>query len=72
LPDGLEGAALRLGLTTHARPQLQAPFEHAAWLSGPLGRLAPVAAGLVGTLLAAIVAWSAARGLSKLGDVSHR
>jgi hypothetical protein len=29
-------------------------------------------AGLLGTVLAAIVAWSAARGLSKVGDVSHR
>ena len=72
LPDGLERTALTLGFAAHAKPILPAPLEASGWFSGALGRLAPAAAGLLGTLLAALLAWSAARGLSKTSDVPHR
>ena len=72
LPDGLERAALDLGFAGHARPLLRLPLERFGWFSSTLGTLAPVVAGLTGTMLAAVIAWSAARGLPKPGDVPHR
>ena len=72
LPDGLEHTALRLGFAAHAKPLLPVPLERYGWFTNALGRLAPLAAGLIGTLVAALLAWTAARGLSKAGDVPHR
>jgi cobalt/nickel transport system permease protein len=71
LPDGLERTALHLGFAGHARALLPAPLERLAPFAGMFGRLAPVAAGLIGALLASALAWMAARGLSKAGDVPH-
>ena len=72
LPDGLERTALDLGFSARANPILPAPLEKSALFSGPLAPWAPILAGLIGTLLVALVAWRAARGLSKASDVPHR
>jgi hypothetical protein len=72
LPDGLERTARDLGFSARANPVLPAPLEKSALFFGPLAPLAPVLAGLIGTLAVALVAWMAARGLSKASDVPHR
>jgi cobalt/nickel transport system permease protein len=72
LPDGLERVALDLGFAARSQPRVPAPLDRSAWLIGALGPRAPVVAGLLGTLLAGGIAWVAARGLSKTGDVPHR
>ena len=72
LPDGLERTALDLGFSARANPILPAPLEESALFLGPLAPLAPALAGLIGTLSVALVAWMAARSLSKAGDVPHR
>lgn len=71
LPDGLERAALDLGFAARERPLLSGPIEESRVFAA-LGSLAPIAAAVVGTVLAAAVAWMAARSLSKAGDVAHR
>jgi cobalt/nickel transport system permease protein len=71
LPDGLEHTALALGFAGHARPLLPATLEGAPFLRGALARVAPLVAGVVGTLLAALVAWLAGRGLSRADHVPH-
>ena len=71
LPDGLEHTAHALGFAARARPLAPVPLEHAAFLTGALGPWAPLAAGIAGTLLVALVGWMAARGLGG-GDVPHR
>jgi cobalt/nickel transport system permease protein len=71
LPDGLEGAALDLGFATRQRPLVAAPLE-ASPLLAALGSLAPIAAAVIGTVVAAALAWAAARSLAKVGDVAHR
>ena len=63
LPDGLEAAARRLGFAAAARPLWPAPApDYAApWLA--VGRAGSAAAGLVGTLVAATLAWALTRRL---------
>jgi cobalt/nickel transport system permease protein len=72
LPDGLQHAARALGFAGRARPLLPAPFAGAALGRGPFARFVPLIAGCLGTLLAAIVAWLAARGLPGRGRDAHR
>lgn len=70
LPDGLERAARDLGFATRARTWLpDAPLE--ALFGRVAGRAAPLVAGVVGTLAAALVAWAAGRGLSRGADARH-
>jgi hypothetical protein len=72
LPDGLERTAMDLGFAGRVNPLLPAPLAGGALLSGPLAPLVPVLAGLAGTLLVSMLAWAAARGLSRTSDASHR
>jgi cobalt/nickel transport system permease protein len=72
LPDGLERTALDLGFSERARPMVSMLKAKSAFSAAPLSPAIPVAAGLAGTLLVALAAWSAARGLPKAGDVPHR
>ena len=71
LPDGLEQTALALGFGGYARPLLPATLEGAPFLRGSLARVAPLVAGVLGTLLAALVAYLAGRGLSRADHVPH-
>lgn len=71
LPDGLERAALDLGFASSARPLAPPPIEDSRALAGALGRWAPIAAGLAGTTLAALLAWLAGRGLLGSGHAPH-
>jgi cobalt/nickel transport system permease protein len=71
LPDGLERAALDLGFAGRERPLLPAPLAETRALAA-LGSFAPLVAAVAGTALAAALAWAAARGLSRSGDVAHR
>jgi cobalt/nickel transport system permease protein len=71
LPDGLERAAIDLGFAARERPLLAGPIEESRAFAS-LGSLAPVVAAVAGTALAAVVAWMAARSLSRTGDVAHR
>jgi cobalt/nickel transport system permease protein len=69
LPDGLEHTAHALGFAGRAHALLPPSLARAAAVAGPF---APLVAGLAGTLLVALVAWLAARGLSGARDVPHR
>ena len=71
LPDGLEHTAITLGFAGHARPLLPATLEGAPFLRGAFARFAPLVAGVAGTLIAALVAWLAGRGLSRRDHVPH-
>ena len=72
LPDGLERAALDLGFAERSAPLVPGPLEGRRLLPGPLGAAAPVVAGVAGTVLVALLAWAASRGLARPADVSHR
>jgi cobalt/nickel transport system permease protein len=63
LPDGLETAARRLGFAGAARPLWPAPAPdyEAPWLAA--SRVGTALAGLVGTLVAAALAWALTRRL---------
>ncbi len=71
LPDGLEHTANVLGFAGHERPVVQGPIEDLERVRALLGRWAPLAAGIAGTGAAALVAWLAARGLSRGEHVPH-
>jgi hypothetical protein len=72
LPDGLDHAAERLGFAGRAAASWPAPFADYAvpFLSSPA--IATAAAGLAGTLLAAVVAWGVSRGVRTAGHDTHR
>jgi len=70
LPDGLERTALDLGFAGRAR--LAIPLEKSAFAATPLPPEVPLVLGVAGTLLVALVAWMAARGLPGAGDAPHR
>jgi len=72
LPDGLDHAAERLGFATRAASSWQAPFPDYAvpFLSSPA--TATAAAGVAGTVLAALVAWGVSRGVRQPGHDAHR
>ncbi len=67
LPDGLEHAAERLGFAGRASASWPAPFPDYAlpFVSSPA--IATAAAGLAGTVLAAVVAWGVSRGVRQPG-----
>ena len=71
LPDGLERAAIRLGFADRGTTVVPGTLE-GGLLHGPIGPVASVVAAVVGTLLAAVLAWLAARSLSRASGVSHR
>lgn len=71
LPDGLEHAALRLGFADRSAPVVPGTLA-GSLLHGPIGPLASVIAAVAGTILAAALAWAAARSLSRASGVSHR
>ncbi|HEX9189235.1 MAG TPA: energy-coupling factor ABC transporter permease [Vicinamibacteria bacterium] len=62
LPDGLESAAERLGFADAARAAWPSPLpDYAApWLA--VGRAGTALAGVLGTLVAAVLAWGLSRG----------
>jgi hypothetical protein len=64
LPDGLETAARRLGFAAAARPLWPAPDYAPHWLA--IGRASSALAGLVGTLVAATLAWALTRRLGRV------
>lgn len=72
LPDGLDHAAERLGFATRASASWPAPFPDYAlpFVSSPA--MATAAAGVVGTLLAAAVAWGVSSGVRTPGHDAHR
>jgi len=72
LPDGLDHAAGRLGFATRAASSWPAPFPDYAFpfLSSPA--TATAAAGVAGTILAALVAWGVSRGVRQPGHDAHR
>lgn len=72
LPDGLERAAIDLGFAARETPLVPGTIERSPILGSGLGAAAPLVAGAVGTLLAALLAWAASRGLARTADVSHR
>jgi cobalt/nickel transport protein len=72
LPDGLERTALDLGFSGHERRWGLPLFGNGTLMSAAFWPLTPVLAGVVGTALAAAVAWGAARSLTRAGDAAHR
>jgi cobalt/nickel transport system permease protein len=62
LPDGLETAARRLGFASRART---------LWPGLHIALVAPVAAGVLGTVAAAALAWAVSRGLAAADDDAH-
>ena len=72
LPDGLDHAAERLGFATRAAESWPAPLPDYSlpFLSSPA--VATAAAGVVGTILAAFVAWGVSRGVRQPGHDAHR
>jgi cobalt/nickel transport system permease protein len=72
LPDGLERAAERLGFATRAAASWPAPFPDYSlpFLTSPA--MATAAAGIGGTILAALVAWGVSRGVRQPGHDAHR
>ena len=72
LPDGLDYAARQLGFDHRAGAAWAAPFPDYAlpFLSSPA--VATAAAGVVGTLLAGLVAWGVSRGVRQPSHDAHR
>jgi len=72
LPDGLEHAAARLGFASRASASWPAPFpDYTLPLFSSPG-IATAAAGLAGTVMAAVVAWGVSRGVRQPGQDAHR
>jgi len=72
LPDGLEHAAERLGFAGRAAASWPAPFPDYALPFVASPAVATAAAGLAGTVLAALVAWGVSRGVRQPGHDAHR
>ena len=73
LPDGLESAAERLGFAGAARALWPAPAPGYALPWAALGRTGAALAGVMGTLVAAALAWALSRGLGAPPDARpHR
>jgi cobalt/nickel transport system permease protein len=72
LPDGLEHVVERLGFAGRSAVSWPAPFPDYAlpFLSSPA--LATATAGLVGTIMVAIIAWGVSRGVRQTGHDAHR
>lgn len=73
LPDGLEATAERLGFADQARALWPAPApDYEFPLAARWGRAAPALSGVVGTLLASLLAWFLSRGLVARPGSRHR
>jgi cobalt/nickel transport system permease protein len=72
LPDGLDHAAERLGFAGRAATSWPAPFPDYAVPFPASPAIATAAAGVVGTLLAAALAWGVSRGVRQPGRNAHR
>lgn len=72
LPDGLERTALDLGFAERGSSLVPGSIETSPFFEGLLGPAAPIVAGVIGTLLVALVAWAVSRGLARGAGVSHR
>jgi cobalt/nickel transport system permease protein len=72
LPDGLEHAAERLGFAARARADWAAPFAGYALPFPVAPAVATAAAGILGTIAAALIAWAVSRGVrSGGGHAAH-
>jgi cobalt/nickel transport system permease protein len=72
LPDGLEHAASRLGFATHAKEAWSAPIPDYVLPFISSARIATAAAGAIGTLAVAIIAWAISRGLRTSTHAAHQ
>jgi cobalt/nickel transport system permease protein len=72
LPDGLDATAKALGFATKAKPSFPAPLAGYNLPFATSLSFAPVAAGSVGTLAAAVLAWVLGRSLRSSDHASHR
>lgn len=72
LPDGLEYTAGRLGFATRATAAWSAPIPDYVMPFVSSARIALAAAGAMGTLAVAIIAWVISRGLRTMHDAAHR
>ena len=72
LPDGLEHTAHLLGFAGREHPLVRAPMPGYTLGLKALLPVAPAAAGLVGTLAVAVLAWALSRGLAGTRDDAHR
>jgi cobalt/nickel transport system permease protein len=72
LPDGLDRTAQALGFSGRATASWPAPFAGYVVPGGLPLAMAPVIAGIVGTLAAAAIAWAISRNLSAPDHASHR
>ena len=72
LPDGLESAAERLGFAGAARALWPAPAPDYELPWAALGRTGAVITGVIGTLAAALLAWTLSRGLGAPQARPHR
>jgi cobalt/nickel transport system permease protein len=72
LPDGLESAAERLGFATRATEVWTAPVPDYVMPFVSSARIATAAAGAIGTLAVAIIAWAVSRGLRTPHHAAHQ
>ena len=72
LPDGLEYAATRLGFASRARAAWPAPFAEYSLPFAASGRIVTGAAGVLGTLAVAGIAWIISRSLRADTHAIHR
>lgn len=72
LPDGLERTARALGFEERARPLVTGSIEGSPIFQGALAPLAPTLAGLIGTIVVALLAWITTRGLAAGRHATHR
>jgi len=73
LPDGLQATAEQLGFSGRARSLWSAPApDYALPLVAGWGRAAPALSGILGTLVATLLAWALSRGLATRPGSGHR
>ena len=72
LPDGLDSAAERLGFATRATAAWSAPIPDYVVPFVSSARIATAAAGAIGTLAVAIIAWVISRGLRTTRHAAHQ
>ena len=73
LPDGLEHAASRLGFAARARAEWAAPFAGYALPFSASPAMATAAAGVIGTIAAAVIAWAVSRSVTAgRHDAAHQ
>jgi cobalt/nickel transport system permease protein len=72
LPDGLEKTAQVLGFGGRARSLWPAPMPEYGLPWARQAVVTPAAAGIIGTLAVAVLAWAISRSLAIRDDASHR